>query len=68
MIYVLLGVGTTAMQLEQWAKPGSLDLLYLKEGHGGLGGSRAIPFVFREIRVANREERTYPYQIRIGCV
>jgi len=49
------------MQLAGRATRGSLDLLCLKEGHGGLGGSRAIPFVFREMRVANREGRTYPF-------
>lgn len=61
MIYVLLGVGTTAMQLEQLAKQRSLDLQSSKGGHEGLGGTRAIPFVFQGIRVANRGGRTYPF-------
>ena len=63
MIYVLLGVGSTSpTDLAGRAKPGSLDLLCLKEGHEGLGGSRAILSVYQGIRVANREERTYPFR------
>ena len=49
------------MQLEQWAKQGSLGPLSHWEGRGGLGGSRATPFVSREMRGANRGGRTYPF-------
>jgi hypothetical protein len=59
MIYVLLGVGS--MQLERLAKQRSLDLPYSWEGPGGLGGTRAILSVYRGIRVANQEGRTYPF-------
>ena len=53
--------GTSPTDLEQLAKQGSLDLRSSKEGPEGLGDTRAIPFVFREMRVANQEGRTYPF-------
>lgn len=62
MIYVLLGVGgTSPTDLERLAKQGSLDLPYSKEDREGLGGTRAIRFVSREMHVANREGHTYPF-------
>tara|TARA_B100000497_G_C7660578_1_gene397859 strand:- start:1524 stop:1724 length:201 start_codon:yes stop_codon:yes gene_type:complete len=66
MIYVLLGVGS--MQLERLAKQRSLDLRSPWEDPLEPGDTRANPFVFRGIRGANLEERTYPCQIKIGRV
>ena len=66
MIYVLLGVGS--MHLGLSAKQRSPDLRSPWEDPLEPGGSRAIPFVFRGIRGANLEERTYPCQIKIGRV
>ena len=57
MIYVLLD----AMDLEQSAKLGSLDLLCYREDRGGPGGTRSTPFVSRGFRVANRGGHTYPF-------
>jgi hypothetical protein len=56
------------MGLERPAKQRSLDLPYSREGPGGFDGTRAILSVYRGIRVANREGRTYPCQIKIGRV
>ena len=49
------------MQLAGRAKQDSLDLQSSKEDREGLGDTRAIRFVSREMRVANREGRTYPF-------
>jgi len=49
------------MQLGLLAKQGSLDLRSSKEDREGLGDTRAIQFVSREMRVANRGGRTYPF-------
>jgi hypothetical protein len=66
MIYVLLGVGST--DLGRLAKQRSPDLRSPWEDPLEPGGTRAILSVSRGIRVANREGRTYPCQIKIGRV